>query len=190
MAVVDQLLRLYAQSIFAKAGALKALALTPNQRKRLCETITAEIRACGGLLYPEVRVPEVSKAALQEADRIGVNLRAQTWRSQPSFDRGRKAFHWEHVNPIACIQEACEAAESEEAILDALARLRVAWILKREDQELTGRRFRSKRPDPEGAYQEAGIVLVKQEQTEQPASADVGGITALQTQRHPCPQRR
>ena len=137
MAVVDQLLRLYAQSIFGKAGALKALKLTRNQRKRLRDTITADLRACGALLYPEVRLPEVSKEALQEADRIGVNLWAQTLRRQKSFDRGRKVFHWEHVNPIACIQELCEAAKSEEAVLDALARLRVAWILKREDKELT-----------------------------------------------------
>lgn len=162
MTVVDHLLRVFAQSIFAKAKALKALELTPNQRKRLRSSLTAEIRTCGGLLYPEILSPEVSEAALQEAERLGVNIRAHTWHSQLFFDKGRKVFHWEHVDPIGCIQQACEAAGSEDAILEILkTRLRIAWILKQEDRELTKLGFRSKRPDPEVAYQAAKIVLVK-----------------------------
>jgi hypothetical protein len=162
MAVVDQLLHLFARSIFAKARALSSLELTRNQRKRLRASITAEIRACGGLLFPEVLAPEVSEAALQEAERLGVKICEQTWHSQSSFDAGRKVFHWEHVDPISCIQEACEAAGSEEGVLETLrTRLRIAWILKREDRELTRLRFRSKRPDPERAYRAANIVLVK-----------------------------
>jgi hypothetical protein len=178
MAVVDQLLQLFAGSIFAKVSALKSLELTRNQRKRLRSSITAEIRACGGLLYPEILAPEVSEAALQEADRIGVNICAQTWHSQSSFDAGRKVFHLEHVDPIACIQETCEEAGYEGAVLEILrTRLRIAWILKREDWELTRLGFRSKRPDPEGAYRAAKIVLIKRHgsppnQTElQPAGA-------------------
>jgi hypothetical protein len=162
MAVVDQLLQLFARSLFAKVSAVKSLELTQNQRKRLRSSITAEIRACGGLLYPEVLAPEVSEAALQEAQRIGVRICEQTWRSQPSFDAGRLLFHWEHVDPISCIQESCEGAECEEAILDILkTRLRIAWILKREDRELTRLGFRSQRADPEGAYRAAKIVLLK-----------------------------
>src|SRR5262249_38012358 len=125
-------------------------------------SITAEIRTCGGLLYPEVLAPEVSEAALQEAERLGVNIWAQTWHSQSSFDAGRRVFHWEHVAPISSIQEACEGAGCEEAVLEILkARLRIAWILKREDRELTRLGLRSNRPDPEGAYRAAKIVLVK-----------------------------
>jgi hypothetical protein len=37
--------------------------------------------------------------------------------------------------------------------------LKVAWILKSEDAELTRLGFRSKRPDPVAAYEKAGIVL-------------------------------
>ena len=82
MAVVEQLLQLFARSIFAKINVLRSLELTQNQRKRLRSSITAEIRACGGLLYPEVLTPEVSEAALREAELIPVDLRAQTWHSQ------------------------------------------------------------------------------------------------------------
>jgi hypothetical protein len=162
VAIVDELLQLFARSIFAKATALKSLDLTRNQRKRLRSSITAEIRACGGLLYPEVLTPEVSEAALREAELIPVDLLAQTWYSQSRFDRGRRVFHWEHMDPISCIQEACAAAGSEQTVLEIMrTRLRIAWILKREDRELTRLGFRSDRPDPEGAYRAANIVLVK-----------------------------
>lgn len=108
--------------------------------------ITDDIRHCGGLVFPDVVVPEVSKAAQQEAERIGVRLREHTWHSQTAFDPGRKVFHLEHVIPISSIQKACVQAEAEEAILDILkTRLRIAWILKREDKELTRLGYRSKR---------------------------------------------
>ena len=55
-------LKLFARPIYAKVGALRSLEMTRNQRKRLRSSITAEIRACGGLLYPEVLAPEVSEA--------------------------------------------------------------------------------------------------------------------------------
>jgi hypothetical protein len=182
MAVIDQLLRLFAQSIFAKAAALKSPDLTPNQRKRLRSTITADIRACGGLLYPEALPPEVSEAALREAGRLGVDIYRQNWHSQSSFDKGRKVFHWEHVDTISSIQEACEVAGSAEAVLEVLrTRLRVAWILKREDKELTRLGFRSKRPDPDGAYRAANIVLVKQQSAaaKQGAAPDAGRAQAF-----------
>jgi hypothetical protein len=162
MADVDQLLQLFARSIFAKATALKSLDLTRNQSKRLRSSISAEIRACGGLLYPDIRAPEVSEAALREAQRRRVNIWEKTWHSQSSFDAGRKVFHWEHVDPVSSIQEACEAAKSEEEVLGILnRRLRIAWILKEEDQELKQLGFRSKRPDPDAAYLAAKIVLVR-----------------------------
>ena len=162
MDVVDDLLRVFASSIFAKAGALKSQRLTPNQRKRLKASITADVRHSGGLLYPEVFTPEVSEAALLEAQKLSVDLCSHTWGSQKRFDPGRKLFHWEHVDPIGCIQQACESAESEVAVLTILkSRLRIAWILKQEDRELTRLGFRSNRLDPAGAYSAARIVLVK-----------------------------
>lgn len=178
MTVVDQLLQLFARSIFAKVSALKSLQLTRNQRRRLRSSVTAEIRACGGLLYPEILAPEVSEAALQEAERLGIdNLCAHTWHSQLRFDAGRKVFHYEHVDPIACIQKTCGESGSEDAVLEILrSRLRIAWILKEEDRELTRLGFRSKRPDPEGAYRAARIVLVKHQRAaaEPDAATDAG----------------
>jgi hypothetical protein len=138
------------------------LELSPNQRKRLRASITAEIRSCGGLLYPKVLTPEISKAARREAKRLGVDLCNHTWQTQSSFDKGRKVFHWEHADPISCIQEVCEKAESDEAVLKILkTRMRIAWILKQEDRMLTELGFRFKRPDPESAYRAAKIALVK-----------------------------
>lgn len=86
MAVVEQLLQLFTRSIFAKVSALRSLELTWNQRKRLRSSITAEIRARGGLLYPEVLAPEVSEAAFRKAEILRVNLRAETWHSRSRFD--------------------------------------------------------------------------------------------------------
>jgi hypothetical protein len=162
MAVIDQLLQLFARAIISKVNALTCLELSPNQRRRLRASITAEIRTCGGLIFPDVRSPEVSKAAQEEAERIGVRICTMNWHDQTAFDSGRKTFHLEHVNPVSCIQEMCELAKSEEAILDILkTRLRIAWILKREDKELTRLGYRSKRVDPDGAYRDTKIVLLK-----------------------------
>lgn len=162
MTVLDQLFQLFAQSIFAKVSALRSLGLTPNQRRRLRSSITSEIRACGGLLFPEVLTPEVSQAALRKAQDMGISICSETWQSQSAFDAGREVFHWEHVDPISCIQDACEGAGSEQDVQEILKkRLRIAWILKQEDRELTRLGFRSKRPDPEEAYRAANIVLVK-----------------------------
>jgi hypothetical protein len=91
MAAIDQLLQLFARSIFAKARALYRLELTHRQRTRLRKSIAEDIRTCGGLK----------------------------------------------------------------------ARLRIAWILKRENEQLDRLGYRSERVDPEGAYREARIELLK-----------------------------
>ena len=163
MAVIDQLIELFARSIFAKTRALKAYGpdLSKNQRKRLYDSIVADIRNCGGLLFPDVRPVEVSKAAQQKADglRPPVRLCDETWHTQPRFDPGRKIFHWEHVTTISSIRKMCEEAESEEKIRNILrTRFRIAWILKREDQELKDRGYQSERPDD--AYHRAKIELL------------------------------
>jgi hypothetical protein len=83
-------------------------------------------------------------------------------RDQPGFDRGQTIFHWEHVTPVSTIQKMCEQAKSEEAILGILkTHLRIAWILKREDDELRLLGYRSNRNDPDGTYRDAKIELLK-----------------------------
>jgi hypothetical protein len=112
----------------------------------------------------ETCLPEYAAGIMEneKAQLVPVGLRAQAWHSQSRFDQGRRKFHWEHVDPISCIQEACAGAGSEEAVLELLrARLRIAWITKQEDHELRRLGFRSARPDPEEAYRAAGIVLVR-----------------------------
>ncbi|OAI40709.1 hypothetical protein AYO40_04445 [Planctomycetaceae bacterium SCGC AG-212-D15] len=93
---------------------------------------------------------------------MGVDLQTMTWHTQPKYDPGRAIFQWEHVNPVSSILEGCKQVTSEEAILHILkTRLRLAWILKRENEELTRLGYRSKRVDPEGAYRDAKIELLK-----------------------------
>lgn len=102
----------------------------------------------------------VSEAALAEAEHLKVDLRTQNWHDQPSFDARREIFHFEHVVPVSAIRAACCDQESERAVLAVLkGRLRVAWILKSEDAELTRLGDRSNRPDPDAAYRKAGIRL-------------------------------
>jgi hypothetical protein len=105
-------------------------------------------------------VPEVSEAALVEARRSGVNLFEKSWHDQSAFDGGRKTFHFEHVQPVSVIRKLCMECRSEFEVQNVLEKeLRVAWILKLEDAELTRLGYRSKRPSPDKAYSDAGIRL-------------------------------
>lgn len=165
MAVVDRLLKVFARSILAKNRALKRLEseLTDNQQRRLRMTVVADIRACGGILYPEELPLEVSEAALEAAKRLKVkDLHRVSWQKQQTFDKGRKMFHWEHVETIGEIQRACEKATKVKEVVEILkTKLRIAWILKTEDRALTLLGFKSIRPDANVAYGKAKIVLVK-----------------------------
>jgi hypothetical protein len=87
METLDQLLELFARSILAKVNMLKDLKLGPNQEARLRKSIIEDIRTCGGLIFPDVKSPEVSKAAQQEADRISVKICEKNWYDQVAFDR-------------------------------------------------------------------------------------------------------
>jgi len=157
MAKIDNLLRAFAWAIYAKAGALKKLDLTKTQRSRVLESISDDIKKCTNFT-----VPSVSRAALREATRLGVNLRAKSWHDQPQFDRGRKKFHLEHLVPVSTIRAECLRTTSESKILNVLKRrLRVVWILKSEDAKLTQLGFRSRRNDPDDAYRVAKIKLVQ-----------------------------
>lgn len=70
-------------------------------------------------------------------------------------------FHWEHVVPVKSIRDACETAGSVEAVFKILkTTIRVAWVLKSEDSELTKLGFSYKRPDPTAAYLAAKIELL------------------------------
>lgn len=56
---------------------------------------------------------------------------------------------------------ALDSAGSIGEVVQVLAdNLRLAWITKEEDARLTALGYRHKRPDPDAAYAEAGIVLL------------------------------
>ncbi|TKC92132.1 hypothetical protein [Polyangium fumosum] len=122
----------FARSILAKASALRSIDLLPNQRARILESISDDIKKCTNFI-----APQVSTAAWKEAERLGVDLYSKNWHDQPAFDAGRQTFHFEHVLPVSAIRDACLELNSEAAIFDVLKKLRVAWILKTEDAELT-----------------------------------------------------
>jgi hypothetical protein len=163
MAMIDEVLEHFARAIFFKARALKSPELGPNQKKRLRKSINEDIRHCGGLIFPDMKPYGVSTAAHEEATRLNVkDICTQTWHTQTRFDAGRRTFHLEHVFPVISIMKECMSENSHEAVLRILqSRLRVAWILKKEDRELTRLGYRSKRPDPDSAYEQAGIQLLK-----------------------------
>jgi hypothetical protein len=154
-APLTELLRPFARSISAKAKALKELTLTSTQQARLLESISDDIKKCSNFV-----APEVSKAALEKADSIGIDLYCQNWHDQGRFDPGRVVFQWEHVVPVSAVREVCRKNPVEAAVTEALKRIRVAWILKSEDVKLTRLGYRSNRPDPDAAYIHAGIELV------------------------------
>lgn len=156
MASTDDLLKPFASSIYVKASTLKSVELSSSQRARLRESISDDIKKCTNFIEPEV-----SEAALAEAEHLQEDLRTKNWHDQPSFDAGREIFHFEHVVPVSAIREACCAENSEGGVLAVLkSRLRVAWILKSEDAELTRLGHRINRPDPDEAYRKAKIRLM------------------------------
>jgi hypothetical protein len=155
MATNEEIFSIFARAISCKVSALNDLDLTPPQRARMLESISDDIKKCTNFIKPDV-----SHAAREEAARLGVDLSSKNWHDQHRFDPGRKTFHFEHVLPVNALRELCVRAGSPEAIHALLrTKLRVAWILKREDVELTRLGFRSRRADPEAAYREAGIQL-------------------------------
>jgi len=146
----------FAKSIFAKAEVLSRSTLPATYRARVREAVSDDLKKVSNLA-----IPEVSRAALLEARRLGINLFEKTWHDQPSFDEGREVFHLEHVRPVSALREECLLAASVAEVLEVLAtKIRVAWILKSEDVGLTSRGYRSNRPDPDQAYRAAEIELV------------------------------
>lgn len=151
----------FAQSFAAKRGLLDHTGLSPQHQARVRESLSDDLKKLCDVVSTGLRVPEVSLAAKERAGDLGVDLCRQTWHQQPRFDPGRRAFHLEHVVPILVLRNAWLAASDPTAMVDEFDRMfRIAWILKDEDAELTRRGYRSKRDDPEAAYDEAGITLV------------------------------
>lgn len=148
-------LQAFASAILIKSRAVHALTKASSHRRRLLESISDDIKKLSNL-----RPHEVSVAAATEAEVLGIDLREQTWHDQSRFDAEREVFHVEHMVPVSALRELCLRCDDEEQVLSVLTtRLRVVWILKSEDAELTRLGFRHRRSDPEDAYRQAGIVI-------------------------------
>lgn len=150
-----ELLRPFALSIHAKVAAIRALELTADQRARVRESISDDIKKCTNFVSPRVSVAAMKAAARRKKK---IDLWSRNWHNQGTFDRGRRVFHLEHFVPVSAIREACLGERSETGILELLrTRLQIVWILKAENAKLTKLGYRSRRPDPEAAYRAAGI---------------------------------
>ena len=157
---MEQLLRIFAESINCKVNGLRRLRpdVSEEQMKRLLESISDDIRKCTDLIPVFV-----SQAAKRKAENLKqpVDLFHETWHSQPSFDKGRKIFQFEHVVPVSSVRKLCVESDGKVGIFEILkTRLKVAWILKSENDKLNELHYAVERPDPEAAYRDAGIELI------------------------------
>ena len=105
----EELCSLFVASLLAKAHAYASAPLSPFQRSRLGEAMTADIRKLCDMAVPAARAPMVSVAAQRVAESLGVDLLQQTWHSQKKVD-GYKTFTYEHLNPVREIRLALAKA--------------------------------------------------------------------------------
>lgn len=160
----DDLCSLFIVSLLEKAHAFSGDQLSKFQRSRLGESMTADIRKLGDMVFPAARTPLISAAAREAADALGCDLRNETWHSQKKID-GYKTFTYEHVFPVREIRLALGKAPDVAAATEVLNRmLWVAWITKGEDKRLHELGFASTRSDPWSAYRQAGIELLSDAQ--------------------------
>lgn len=160
----DDLCSLFIVSLLEKAHAFSGDQLSKFQRARLGESMTADIRKLGDMVFPAARTPLLSAAAKEAADALGCDLLSETWHSQKKID-GYKTFTYEHVFPVREIRLALGKAPDVAAATEVLNRmLWVAWITKGEDKRLHELGFASIRRDHWSAYRQAGIELLSDAQ--------------------------
>lgn len=151
----------FANGLLDKARALDRLDLTKHQTAGFVTSMSVDIRKLCDITVPTHIRPEVSQSAMDLAEAMGIDLRRQTYQSQPKFDPGRHLFHYEHMTPVATVVAAVRRAGTVEEVVGLLETgIRVAWITKDENSQLNALGYASKRPDPDAAYAEAGITLM------------------------------
>jgi hypothetical protein len=154
--------RAYGRSAYVKARLLRGADLSSAQRAAVRRAINKDVRHFGDLVIPDLLRPLTSRAAVDAARDLGVDLCRQTWASQLSFDTGRASgkFHLEHVVPVDMQVDEIIAATTAAGAGQVLLASRVAWILKVENARLTDGGHSRRRPNPDAAYEGAGIELV------------------------------
>jgi len=151
----------FALAMAHKAQALVSLELTRTQAAALSKSMSDDVRKFHDAVVPALIPYDISEAAAAVAAERGLDLAALTYGGQPKADPRREAFHYEHMVTISTIVAKARALADVEAIIDLLCASRVAWITKAENDELTRRGYNSRRDDPDAAYAEAGIRLVR-----------------------------
>lgn len=151
----------FAAGFLAKRVLLGESRLDRRQMARVSESLSDDLKKLCDVVTPEIKRPLVSRGARDAARKIDVDLCRQVWHGQLRFDPERSTFHLEHVVPIKQLRQLCLDARSARDIVTQLERhVRVAWILKSENRELTRLGYSHNRPDPDAAYREAGIELL------------------------------
>jgi len=101
--------------------------------------------------------PLWSKKAMIYAQENNIPLDLE-WENQPKYDPGRKSILMEHKNPVEEIW--LKLLESPENTFDIIENHHIlVWVTREEDKQLNKLGYRSKRPDSNKAYKEAGIEI-------------------------------
>lgn len=127
-----------------------------RERSKLSQSISCLIEKAGDL-FPSYK----SKLAHKVARRLKIgDLCRYVWEDQPSFDKGRKLFIREHMHTVSEIKRKCLKSIKPDDVKKEILKIKMVWILKAEDKILTRNKKKSKRKNPEKAYDEAGIKIM------------------------------
>lgn len=158
----DALVRPFVVALHAKRVLLDRDGISREQRARVLESMSDDLKKMCDVVVPAVRPASVSREALALTDQLGIDLCQLTWHQQQGRKRADErwaALHREHVVPILALRNACAAAVDVDTAVGEIDRLlHIAWITKEEDRRLTAAGFRKARP--ETAYADVGIDLV------------------------------
>jgi hypothetical protein len=112
----------------------------------------------------DVAPRNASVAAQTRADELKLgDLRNYHFDHGSKFPGGRKnsELHWEHFFPAAHLKSQLLSLvnPTTELIKPILSQSRICWITLQENSKLNSLGFKSVRPDPQLAYQQANIIL-------------------------------
>lgn len=140
---------------------LKALAISYSQteekayKQQLKTMIMKCLREIDG---PFGVANKVSVKAKQLAEERGIDLTKMSWYNQPSMDKKRELFVYEHKDPINMV--ASKIINNPDDIISILEKTETVWVTREEDIELTRLGYWKNRPDPDLAYKEANIIII------------------------------
>jgi len=100
-----------------------------------------------------------SEKALLLAEEHNIDLKKMTWENQNTYDKGRKMFVYEHKATVNDL--SIQIINDPENTLSILNSMEIIWLTREEDNNLNWLGYRIKRPDPDKAYEDAKIKVVK-----------------------------